>query len=41
MPKLQDPDFSKTSVSINEGSESSASSDADVKENEPAIEGEE
>lgn len=41
MPKLQDPDFIETSVSSDEGSESSVSSDSEVVENEePAMEGE-
>lgn len=39
MPKLQDPDFIEISVSSDEGSESSVSSDSEVVENEePAIE---
>ena len=39
LPKLQDPDFSETSVSGDERSESFVSSNSEVVENEPAIEG--
>ena len=38
MPNLQDADFSKTSMSSDQGSESFVSSDSDVKDNEPAPE---
>lgn len=38
MPNLQDADFSETSMSSDQGSESFVSSDSDVKDNEPAPE---
>lgn len=36
MPKLQDPDFSETSVSSDQGSESFVNLDSDVMDNKPA-----